>query len=84
MSNPLLQYFKALTDEQKVKFAAKAGSTVASIRLAAHAYKTKGVLAVTPELAARLEWASDGALTRCTLSKVCSECPHCSNCGPRA
>lgn len=76
MSNALLRFLKTLTLAQRKKFAARAGSSDMSLRLAAHGYKTKGKLVITPEFAARIEEASDGALCRTQLSQVCCACPH--------
>lgn len=76
MTNALLAYLTARTPEERCEFAAKAGSSAMSLRLAAHGYKTQGTLAITPEFAARIEAASDGALSRLELSTVCAACPH--------
>lgn len=75
MDNPLSRYLKTLTPEQREQFADAAGSSPASLRLAAKGYKTEGCLSLTPEFAARLEKASGGALSRSELSPVCCDCP---------
>lgn len=75
MTNPLIKYLNTKTPADRKVFAEAAGSSATSMRLAAHGYKTGGKLAITPEFAARIEAASDGALCRTELSGVCAACP---------
>ena len=76
MSNPLLEYLKSMPPKARAAFAANAGTSPGALRLAAKGYRTGGRLAISPELAARLERASGGLLKRADLSPVCAACPH--------
>lgn len=74
--NVLLEHLTNLTPAQRRDLAEKARTSAASLRLAAHGYKTKGLLNLSPDFAARVEEASDGALSRTQLSDLCASCPH--------
>lgn len=73
--NALIKHLNTMTPAERVTFAEKAGSSATSMRLAAHGYKTDGLMVISPEFAARIEAASEGALCRTELSAVCGACP---------
>lgn len=79
MPNPLEAYLAALTPKQREALAARAETSTETLRQTAKAYRTGGKLAVTPTLAARIERASKGAITRIEMSPVCARCPHAKN-----
>lgn len=74
MTNPLLDYTSHLTADQKRELAAAVGTTPAGLHQIAHAYRTKGVLSLTPDLAARIEAATSGAVLR---EQSCAACGRC-------
>ena len=83
--NALLQWLDRATAEQKKQLAVRAGTTPASLHQMSKAYRTDGQLRITPELAARLEKASNEIPVRPTLlreqlSPACSKCDLATRC----
>lgn len=74
MTNPLLDHTSRLTADQKRALATAAGTTPAGLHQIAHSYRTKGVLSLTPELAARIEAATGGAVLREQCCQACGRC----------
>jgi hypothetical protein len=62
------------TPAQKKKLADDCGTTVGTLHQAAHAYRTGGVPALSPELARSLEKATGGRLRRGSLCRSCGAC----------
>ncbi len=75
MSNPLLEYTSNLTTEGKRDLAAAIGTSPAGLHQLAHAYRTAGKLSLTPDLAARVEAATGGAVLR---EQCCTACGRCA------
>lgn len=83
--NALQSWLYKATPQQRRELAEKAGTTTASLHQASKAYRTKGVLRITPDLAARLEKASlsiaiTPSLRREDLSPACSACDLAAKC----
>lgn len=74
MTNPLLDYTSPLTAGEKRHLADAVGTTPAGLHQIAHAYRTKGVLSLTPDLAARIEAATGGAVLREQCCVACGGC----------
>lgn len=74
MTNPLLEHTSRLTADQKRDLAARIGTSPAGLHQIAHAYRTSGALSLTPELAARIEAATGGAVLREQSCPACGKC----------
>ena len=72
--NPLLSHIDGLTTDQRRDLADRIGTTPAGLHQMAHAYRTGGELRLTAQLAARVEFGTQGAVAR----EQC--CPDCANC----
>ena len=72
--NPLLEHVSSLTTDQKRDLADRVGTTPAGLHQMAHAYRTAGELRMTAQLAARVEWGTQGAVTR---EQCCLDCANC-------
>lgn len=76
MTNPLLTWWSAATPEQRRDLAVTVGSTEESLRQTAHAYRTNGRLALTPELARKIDLALDGEVRREEMCPACGRCEY--------
>ncbi len=74
MTNPLLEYASALTADAKRDLAQAIGTSPAGLHQIAHAYRTSGKLSLTPDLAARVEAATGGAVLREQCCVACGKC----------
>lgn len=74
MTNPLLEHTSHLSAEGKRELAAAIGTTPAGLHQIAHAYRTAGKLSLTPDLAARIEAATSGAVLREQSCPACGRC----------
>ena len=74
MTNPLLDHTSRLTADQKRALATAVGTTPAGLHQIAHGYRTKGHLSLTPDLAARIEAATGGAVLREQCCQACGRC----------
>jgi hypothetical protein len=74
MTNPLFEHTKNLTPDAKRSLALAIGTTPAGLHQLAHAYRTSGKLSLTPDLAARVEAATGGAVLREQCCVACGRC----------
>ena len=74
MTNPLLDHPSRLSAGAKRALATAIGTTPAGLHQLAHGYRTKGHLSLTPDLAARIEAATGGAVLR---EQCCTACGRC-------
>lgn len=72
--NPLLEHTYTLTADGRKALAARIGTSPAGLHQMAHAYRTKGVLSLTADLAARVEAATGGAVKREDCCVACGKC----------
>jgi hypothetical protein len=85
MTNSLRAWMERATPEQKRVLASLAGTTIANLHQASKGYRTKGKLRITPDLARRLEFASQQiddmpVLLREDLSPSCAGCEFAAKC----
>jgi hypothetical protein len=85
LMNPLLSWLSKATAEQRKALASSAGLSAGSLHQMSRAYRTDGVLRITPEIAARLEKASlkfpiRPQLKREDLSPACGACDLARQC----
>ena len=87
--NPLLSWWNAADEAEKRLLAAGAKSTYSSLHFAAKAYRNKGRLKLSPELASRLAKASEvinktrphlPVLKQTDLSQTCARCAIAKRC----
>jgi len=74
LTNPLLEHVSRLAAEGKRDLAAAIGTSPAGLHQIAHAYRTAGKLSLTPDLAARVEAATSGAVLREQCCVACGRC----------
>ena len=74
MTNPLLTHTQHMTPDAKRELALAIGTTTAGLHQMAHAYRGKGKLSLTPDLAARVEAATGGAVLREQSCVACGRC----------
>lgn len=74
MTNPLLEHTYTLTADQRKALAAKIGTSPAGLHQMAHAYRSKGILSLTPDLARRVEEATGKAVLREQCCAACGKC----------
>ena len=74
MTNPLLEHTYTLTADGRKALAARIGTSPAGLHQLSHAYRTKGVLSLTADLAARVEVATSGAVLREQCCQACGKC----------
>ena len=72
--NSLLNWWQGATPEGKRNLAAAVGTTVPALHQMAHAYRTAGVVNLSPETAKKIEQALAGAIKREHLCRDCREC----------
>ena len=72
--NPLLEHTYTLPADGRKALAARIGTSPAGLHQLSHAYRTKGVLSLTADLAARVEAATDGAVLREQCCQACGKC----------
>ena len=72
------------TPEAKAVLAAAAGTSVASLRQMAHGYRTNGYVRLTPEMARKIELASNGQFRREHLCPACGRCELAAKARSRA
>lgn len=82
MCNPLKDWLGQVTNEQKLKVLAIAGITPGAFHQMQGAYRTDGVVSLTPEKARALELATAQVhgvprLYRWQLCQSCAKCEHC-------
>jgi hypothetical protein len=74
MSNPLLEHTSHLSADAKRDLATAIGTSPAGLHQIAHSYRTSGKLSLTPDLAARVEAATGGAVLREQCCVACGKC----------
>ena len=80
--NTLKQWLKQSSAEQKSHLADLAMTSIPSLRLAAHGYRTDGEVSLTAEFAQRIvsatELINDPALPKIKPEHLCTACASCS------
>lgn len=84
----LKEWLAKATTEQKNQLAEAALTSVPSLRLAAHGYRTNGEVDLTAEFAARIEKALEGidldiTVRREDMCKACASCPYQLKCNSK-
>lgn len=89
--NAMRRWLEAATRDDLDKLAKLAKTTVGTIRQLSGAYRTGGVPSATPELARRLDIASQKMaradlppIAREELCPACSECEYAKSCGRKS
>lgn len=72
--NVLSEYISELTTEDRKGLADRMGTTPAGLHQIHKAYRKSGRLEVSPELAARIEFATRGSVKREDCCTICREC----------
>ena len=70
------QWMSAATADEKKALAQRALTSVDVLYQIVGAYRTGGRISTTPELAKRIELASDGEVSRTTLCQACGACEY--------
>jgi hypothetical protein len=78
--NILLRWWDHATPDEKRALAAGCDTSVAALHQAAHAYRTKGIVSLSPELARKIEiYAKEvpGRLPKLRREDLCPACAQC-------
>ena len=71
--NPLLKWWRKAAPAEKQALAGNCDTTVPALHQMAHAYRTEGVLALSPEMARKVE----AALPQIKREQSCLACRKC-------